>query len=270
MEKLLEKSYKAMFPFRLACPSFIYPADIVPNVEKLGAYLDEIEIIAFESKKESLPSRGAIARLLELKQEHGLEYNIHLPIDISISSTQESKRIESAGIHAEIIDLFAPLHPTTHTLHVPFDGAKDKAGNAEFDEEWKERALEGLYLVREQVAEPSAVSVETLDYPFEWIVEEVVDAGFSICLDMGHMVCFGFDFENFFIRHREAVTIIHLHGVNQGRGQNKDHVALSVMPQEFRSRIAKLLMNFNGSLSLEVFSFENLIESLVVLEKTFL
>ena len=58
---LLSKSYKGRFPFTLATTSFIYPDDYVPNVRRLGPYLDEIELLCYESAH--LPARGTIEEL---------------------------------------------------------------------------------------------------------------------------------------------------------------------------------------------------------------
>ena len=52
----LPKSYKGMFPFKIGTTSFIYPDNYVQNVNMLAPYLDEIELIFFESIPNSLPT----------------------------------------------------------------------------------------------------------------------------------------------------------------------------------------------------------------------
>ena len=43
--------------FKLGTTSFIFPDHIIPNVRKLGAFFDEIELLVFESQPEDvLPS----------------------------------------------------------------------------------------------------------------------------------------------------------------------------------------------------------------------
>ncbi len=43
------KSYKGSYQFRLGTTSFIYPDHYLPNVKMLGPYLNEIELLLFES-----------------------------------------------------------------------------------------------------------------------------------------------------------------------------------------------------------------------------
>src|ERR1035437_7731078 len=37
--------------FRLGVPSYVYPADILPNVKALAPYVDDVELVLFESRK---------------------------------------------------------------------------------------------------------------------------------------------------------------------------------------------------------------------------
>ena len=45
----LSKSYKGLFPFKICTTSFIYPDHYIPNVKMLGPFVDEIELLVFES-----------------------------------------------------------------------------------------------------------------------------------------------------------------------------------------------------------------------------
>ena len=59
MYPALPKSYKGIFPFKIGTTSFIYPDGYVQNVKMLAPYLDEIELILFESAPGSLPTDGS-------------------------------------------------------------------------------------------------------------------------------------------------------------------------------------------------------------------
>ncbi|MEJ2657277.1 MAG: hypothetical protein P8012_08760, partial [Desulfobacterales bacterium] len=76
----LPKSYKNAFPFKIGTTSFIYPNNYVQNVVLLAPYLDEIELILFESTPDSLPSMNVISTLLSLADEYHLSYNVHHPL----------------------------------------------------------------------------------------------------------------------------------------------------------------------------------------------
>ena len=62
--KIEEISFPALkrgFPFRLATTSYIFPAEILPNIRCLGRYFDEVELVLFESGQEdNLPTPGEI------------------------------------------------------------------------------------------------------------------------------------------------------------------------------------------------------------------
>ena len=74
---------KRSFPFRLATTSYILPAEIVPNIRYLGQYFDEIELVLFESGRESnLPTPGDIREMARLASDLDLTYNVHLPADL--------------------------------------------------------------------------------------------------------------------------------------------------------------------------------------------
>jgi hypothetical protein len=80
----LPKSYKGLYPFKLGTTSYIYPDGYTQNVKMLAPYVDEIELLLFESAPDSLPSNHEIKKLLLLSNEFDLTYNVHLPTDISL------------------------------------------------------------------------------------------------------------------------------------------------------------------------------------------
>jgi len=99
----LSKSYKTRFPFRIATTSYIYPDNILPNVQALAPYLDEIELILFESSKESLPSDADINTLSVIGQEETLTYNVHLPLDCYLGDIDQQVRENAVATIQKII-----------------------------------------------------------------------------------------------------------------------------------------------------------------------
>ncbi|MCK5203629.1 MAG: hypothetical protein KAR15_07150, partial [Desulfobacterales bacterium] len=101
----MARSYKGIFPFKLGTTSFIYPDHYIPNVKMLGPYLDEIELLLFESLPgDALPSKAIIAELSHLAREYGLTYNIHLPTDVSISDEKPEKQQHAVNTVLSVID----------------------------------------------------------------------------------------------------------------------------------------------------------------------
>ena len=258
---VLNKSYKGMYPFRLGTTSFIYPDHYVPNVKLLGPFVDEIELLLFESAPvEILLASEELNDLSELSKELSLTYNIHLPTDISISNPDPVKQQQAIDSHLRIVERVAPLLPTTYTLHVPYD---DDLDDIDKTKRWQDIVHHNLtkMLTRSEVG--NLIAIETLNYPFEFIESIVSDLNLSVCLDLGHLIFHGEDLKQVSEKYLAITSIIHLHGVEN----NKDHVALDRLPQTELEPVFEILRHFAGSVSLEVFSFKDLAASLNCFER---
>ena len=86
--------------------------------------------------------------------------------------------------------------------------------------------------------------------------------GLAVCMDFGHLLRRGQDPDLFFRSFASRISIIHLHGVENGR----DHLPLTHLPQPADETVRRLLCGFKGIVSLEVFSFGALAASLSWLE----
>jgi sugar phosphate isomerase/epimerase len=256
----LPKSYKSAFPFKMATTSFIYPDHYVQNADLLAPYLDEIELIFFESRPNSLPSKDDISRLLSIANEYDLTYNIHHPLDISPGAQDRSRREFAIETIQRIFDLTAPLSPSTHTLHLPYEGSDFENDSLK---NWRENICRSMERLRGAGIGGKMISVETLDYPIQWVHDILMDFNLSVCMDLGHLIIYGFDMKDVFDRYRNATSIIHLHGAGNGR----DHQALDLLSPPDLKTILEILKRFTGIVSLEVFSFDHLLASLNFLEK---
>lgn len=262
MYPTLPKSYKGVYPFRLAAPSYIYPDRICLNAKMLAPYLDEIEIILFESApEESLPSKQEIEKLSRIAKDSNLTYNIHLPIDIYLKNQDPSMRNHWVETNKRIITLTLPLSPSTYTLHLPFDETSPTKKNVERWQKLAFRSMEQLLL--STGIEAGCISIETLMYPFEWVEKIIAEFNLSVCIDIGHLVLQHVDIKSVFAKYSGKTSIIHLHGVKNGR----DHVSLDKLPNQYLDTVMENLKNFSGVVSLEVFSYEKLKTSLLFLEK---
>jgi len=262
MYKPLRKSYKGFFPFKVGTTSYIYPDNIIPNVRMLAPYLDEVELVIFESRKESnLPSKADIEQLVHIGGKESLGYNVHLPIDISLGHHDASIRDHGVTVASKIISITRPLDPSTYTLHLSLDGC---CGERQADvEQWKGRLRESLEGILPASVSAEKISIETLDYPFVFVEDIVKSFGLSICLDVGHLLLYRHSVTDYFKRYLSRMSIIHLHGLKDGR----DHLSLALLSEEKFGEILGLMEGFSGTVSVEVFSFHDLAESLGVLEK---
>jgi sugar phosphate isomerase/epimerase len=261
MPPTLSRSFKNRFPFTLATTSFIYPDDYAANVERLGPFVDEIELLFLESG--SLPSLNTIADLAALRRAHAIGYNIHLPSDVSIGHADARTRDAAVVSILTAFDLVRSLSPSTMTLHVPWEGPWPLPGSLN---PWRERVRDSFMRLIAAVDTPACISIETLDYPLSWLAEVIDDLGLAVCVDVGHLLLNDGNVEEVMHRFSPCVSILHLHGVAGGR----DHLALDRLQTSAADAVLTVLSGFKGIVSLEVFNFENLSQSLMWLEKRFL
>jgi len=253
--------------FKLGTTSFIYPDHIIPNVRKIGSFFDEIELLVFESMpNEVLPSRADIQELYHLSRELGLQFNVHLPVDISLTDISASAQVKAADTLARVIDLFAPLEPTTHTLHLSME--KGEISHEELLA-WEKRARKGLELLVPRLSHPSILSVETLWYSHACFRSLIKEFDLSLCIDAGHLFKYGHDLKTCFDLYREKLPIIHLHGVDFSGSVPKDHISLDRLPNDMFHLTVALVDGYEGTVSLEVFNLENLNRSLARLSSVF-
>ena len=257
----LNKSYRGVFPFRIATTSFIYPDDYVPNVEMLGPYFDEIELLLFESlPPDALPGAAVIAELAHLAEKYDLTYNVHLPIDISISDPHRSKQKRAIDTILNIIDLTTPLSASGYVLHIPYSGNAFETASIK---RWQDQALSNLRKILAAGIQPDTIWVETLDYPCELLTDIIDELGLKICLDLGHLLLHGYDIKSAFDDYRAKTAAIHLHGFKH----NCDHLELTALSDDDIEPLLWILSQFSKTVSLEVFSFAKLQASLAFLEK---
>lgn len=257
----LPTRYKGRYPFRLACPSFIYPAGYVENVRRLGACVDEIELLLLESTPDCLPAKREIDELSLLGNDCSLTYNIHLPTDVSLGADDPDPGNAAVDALLRAIDCSRPLTPVSYALHVPFAGVP---GDLKSLSVWQDRVRKNLErLLTESGLPGRAIALETLGYPLEYLETVIRELDFSICLDTGHLMVQKAPCQAFYQAFQQRIIIIHVHGVVNGR----DHLALDRLSTVQTREIGHILKHFRHSVSLEVFSGQDLAVSLDCLDR---
>ncbi len=259
---LIPKSYKGFFPFRLGTTSYIYPEPILPNAKRLAPFLDEIELVLFESSGEdNLPDEQLIRDLKALSADTGVGFNVHLPMDVFLGDQRKAVKSEGVRTVRKFIERTSALSPSLYTLHFSL---KDEKGHDAPDLTlWKDHLRKSAEEILECGVLPSLISIETLGYPYGWIEEIVRTFGFSTCLDLGHLLKKGFDLKSYLDRYLAETSVIHFHGL-----QNQvDHLGIDKLGEDTFDLILSYLRRFKGVLSIEVFTFDDLKNSLRVLEE---
>ena len=257
-----KKSYKRMFPFKSATTSYIHPDRIIPNVTALAPFLDEIELVLFESEgQDNYPDEVELKELMNFSVKGEVGFNIHLPVDIFLGDKDEEVRLRGISVVKKVIERTLCLEPSVYTLH--FD-IRNKNGGEETDiEAWRRRIIRSAKEMMEKGIETKRIAIETLSYPFEWIEDIVKEFGFSICLDIGHMLIYRQDIPRYLKKYLSETSIIHFHGVENG----VDHLGIDKLHGKIIDLILSRLHRYTGILSIEVFSFGDLKNSLEVLEQ---
>ena len=252
----LSQSHKNRYPFTLSAPSFIYPADYLTNVKLLAPYLDEIELIFFDSASPGdLPDEALVHELARLANDLNLTYNIHLPTDIDPGAQDTAIRQKAIDIIKYIISLTESLEPSTYTLHLPFNAAAD----SDSVRSRCKRLCDSMASLLSDGLDSRKITVENLHYPFEWTDEIITAFDFSVCLDCGHLLLRGIDPESVFNhQYADRITTLHLHGVANGQ----DHLSLDRLADSQLAGLMRILKHFSGVASVEVFSFARLQTSL--------
>jgi sugar phosphate isomerase/epimerase len=231
-------------------------------VVMLAPFLDEIEIVLFESNGlDNYPDQAEMKVLAGLSLSQRVRYHVHLPIDIYLGEKTEAIRSQGVSTVKKVMERTLCLNPSLYTLH--FD-LRDKNGREETDiEAWRSRIIRSAEEMTEWGIETKRISIETLSYPFEWIEDIVREFGFSICLDIGHMLIYRQDIPRYLENYLPQTSIIHLHGIENG----VDHLGIDRLNGKIIDLILFKLQSFMGILSIEVFSFGDLKKSLEVLEQ---
>lgn len=258
MECLPARSYKGCFPFSLSVPSWLYPAGYAENVARVAPFVDGVELLFFEGNAASLPDAATWDALAALRQDHGLVYNIHMPIDENLAAADPLERRRALCAHERLFALVAPLVPVTHTIHLERPAGADPAA-------WTRAAEESLAALAD-MQNPANITVETLDYDLIPLADTIEALGFRICLDLGHLIHFGLPMEATLARLAPLCRMVHLHGVAGG----KDHRALPLMDPAFFDRLLPFLSSYTHTLSLEVFKAAPCFESMEFLAEKLL
>ncbi len=249
---------KQKFAFRLATTSFIIPGAILPNIRFLGPYVDEVELVLFESQDlNNIPTLAEIGELAILAEDFGLTYNVHLPGDLFFGDPDPALRQAFCATALNFYERTLALQPTAYVLHLD---SRKADGKIEPDRAaWRQRVHESLDNMQSKGLDLCRVVLENLEYPLERIAPFAETFGMDLCLDIGHLLRYGHDPRKQLEAFLPKSSMVHLHGVNP---EGEDHLGLDHIPQQEWDVICQALKEFRGGVSLEVFSLGDLIPSL--------
>ncbi len=253
------------FPFRLGTTSYIIPDDILPNAHYLAGKVRDIELILFEvdDGTNNLPSPEVIDELSQVASLHDMTYTVHLPLDLKLGE-DGSERDESLVKAKRVIDCTRGLEPWAYVLHL--DGKSVRTStDMELIRRWQDQSVRALEIVSEWAGSAERLAVENLEtYPLDFIQPVLDRIPVSRCVDIGHLWLDGHDPIPYMGAALPRTRVIHIHGLAE-----RDHRSLTFMPQEKVQAVWNELVrtNYEGVLTLEIFSEEDFFSSLEVIER---
>jgi sugar phosphate isomerase/epimerase len=253
------------YPFRLGTSSHIIPADILPNVHYLVGKVRDIELILFEvdDGPNNLPSPDVIEELAQIAGEQDLTYTVHLPLDLKLGDDGSEQNISLVKAK-RVIECTRGLDPWAYVLHL--DGRSVKESNdAALTTRWQNHSVRALEIVSAWAGGAEKLAVENLEtYPLDFIQPVLDRVPVSRCVDVGHLWLDGHDPIPYLQAALPRTRVIHIHGIAE-----RDHRSLAFIPQEkVRAVWNELLrLKYAGVLTLEIFSEEDFLSSMEVIEK---
>ncbi len=214
----------------------------------------------------------AIDALQKLKQERGLSYTVHLPLwSVEPSTPLTHVREGSTRSIIEIIQATMRLEPECYVLHATGSLAAEFSqmhlpaeGKGLILRLFQSHALQSLKSILEETDLPGRkLAIETIEFPFELMLELAEALDLSVCLDTGHILAgFSGKVELFDVLEKVLPRLgeIHLHdcpyyGKEGKLGYGKDHQPLGTGDLDV-ARLLKRLeeANYKGPIIFELSS----------------
>ncbi|WP_291318973.1 cobamide remodeling phosphodiesterase CbiR [Desulfonatronospira sp.] len=253
---------KSNSTWRLGTTSYIIPDHILPNLYYLQDKVDDVELILFESAEQSsIPDASQVRRMQSVAADSGLSYTVHLPLDLSPGSRNENQRRHCVDTWKYITELMQPLNPVGWVVHL-----SDPPGDINHLSDWHEQCRKSLEELSREI-DPALICIENLDYDQELIWPWVLEMGFSLCMDLGHLQVRGEDLSACLDKWLGHTRIIHLHALNS---EGQDHVGLQHMDQDLLARLLHIFDTRSPSplvVPLEIFSSKHFQGSLEAIKK---
>ncbi len=181
---------------------------------------------------------------------------MHLPADLFFGDPDPALRRRFCETAFSFYERTLSLAPTSYILHLDSRRADE---TIEPDRSaWENRVRESLQTMQMKGIELRRIAVENLEYPLQCILPFVEAFDMSFCLDIGHLLRYGHDPAEQTALFLKMCSMVHLHGVDNG----KDHTGLDHISLAQWRIICRALRRYDGGVSLEVFSTDDLLVSL--------
>ncbi len=212
---------------RMGGTSWVVEGGFEENLRALSEDVSDMELILFDTPDcSNIPSESEINRLGGLLTELDMTCTVHFPVDV-FATAPLPDRIRSEDICIRTVELFRPLKPFAWIMHIAGE-LRGPLPSGDM-EKWRELAAVSLSRLSDRTGEARNICVETLDYDFSLISDIALKLGFSICLDLGHLVKYGHPVRELAEKYIPYTKVFHVHGV---KPDGTDHADLSYFDGE--------------------------------------
>jgi sugar phosphate isomerase/epimerase len=255
------KNCKYVSPFAFGTTSYILHVkdnNLLTNVRYLKNHFKVIQLLFFgKDYLEELMSPTVLQELAEIKKESSLSYLIHLPLDLNLPATEDLMVIERIIRQTKLLDI------CQYILHINGDMNSDSFTA-------NDRRLNYIYfkdilkaLETRLGDKTSKIAIENTNYDLTLFRKLIKEYGYPVCMDVGHLLYYNHDLDEFIKAFSGRISVIHLHGYKN----KKDHRSLKVMERGTLFKILRYADHYHCTLIIEVFNEKNLRDSLKRLAK---
>jgi sugar phosphate isomerase/epimerase len=247
-------------PFRIGTTSFIYRADIITNVKKLKDYVDDIEIVLFESKEnDGLPDLSVLEEIRHIVGRSDTSVTVHLPLDLRLGDTDPDCRIASVDCAVKIIDRTSIINPWAYIVHLN-PGMLLETDSQSLWDSWASFCRESLSEIASRTKNSRRICIENLENYRHDRLDSVIEGNpISLCLDIGHLWVQQLDPVPIIEKYGTRIRVVHIHGIRK-----RDHASLKYVEKSELKRVLDALhaIRFPGVLTIEIFNRRDLKTSL--------
>jgi sugar phosphate isomerase/epimerase len=257
------KDYRKLFPFPVGTTSYILPVEednLIRNVEFLSDKVDKVQLLLFgKDYLQELLTEKILSRLKEVQDGSGLIFSVHLPLDLDFLHS-EKQRKESLSCLEHILDKTEGMQIADYILHLDSPVLKKMPM---VGEDLHRRFGEVLQEIRYRFPEQSRrFRIENTYYDLTLFSEEIEEADYTVCMDIGHLALLGLTLEGMVGSFGDRIRETHIHGYFQGQ----DHRSLAVLNSGSLAQIIDFLKGYAGSTIIEVFNESDLQSSMETLQ----
>lgn len=221
---------------RLGGTSYVVRDGFAGNMRALSRDVDDMQFVLFDNEYGSnIPSKEEVCALCELKGELGMSCTVHFPENVAMSlDAAERTRCEDSCLR--MMELFDALEPRGYVIHLCGERF-GRVPSADM-EQWRELTLRSACRIASQARSRKLISTETLDFDFDFILPIVEESGISACVDIGHLVMYGYPVLERLEKYLAWARLLHIHGV---KPDGKDHSSMKYFDEELLTRVFELL-----------------------------